>query len=58
MKAFGVTDYTSGIITEPARFGCDNMIIPGSRKQRVALNVSRLAYWLMPGYLWLLCKPR
>ncbi len=54
VRRFEVVDYTRRMIEQPERFGVDYMIPPGSRKQAVAKWVARAAYWLVPGYIWLL----
>lgn len=57
VNRFELVDYTVRVIDEPEKFGASYMIRPGSRKQRVARVVARRAYWLVPGYLWVLRKP-
>lgn len=57
VREFEVIDYSQRIIDEPVAFACDYMLPPESRKQRIARSVARFAYWLMPGYIWLLRKP-
>ncbi|HEX6590864.1 MAG TPA: methyltransferase domain-containing protein [Moraxellaceae bacterium] len=54
---FEIVDYTRKALDEPLRFGTDYMVPPGSPKQRIATLIARFAYWLVPGYLWLLRKP-
>ena len=49
-------DYTTQLIAESMRFHTDYMLPPGSVKTKVALAVSRFAYWMLPGYIWLLEK--
>ncbi|MHB8743872.1 MAG: class I SAM-dependent methyltransferase [Sulfuricaulis sp.] len=53
---FAIHDYTGAIIEDPARFHADYMLKPGSPKASVAALVTRHAYWLSPGYIWLLRK--
>jgi ubiquinone/menaquinone biosynthesis C-methylase UbiE len=55
---FRVVDYTSRIVGDPASYGADYMVKPGSRKQAVARFLARYLIWLVPGYIWLLEKPR
>lgn len=57
VRRFELLDYTVRVIDEPARFGASYMLHQGSRKQRIAQVVARWAYWLVPGYLWVLRKP-
>ncbi len=33
------------------------MLRPGSLKVRLAQAMAKYAYWLVPGYIWLLRKP-
>lgn len=54
---FAIHDYTGPIIENPVRFHVDYMLRPGSLKARLAALVTRYAYWLSPGYIWLLEKP-
>jgi ubiquinone/menaquinone biosynthesis C-methylase UbiE len=56
VKNFTVTDYTKKIISNPKRFSAENLIKPGSLKQKVALMVMKYAYPFLPGYVWLLSK--
>lgn len=53
---FEVIDYTVAVVREPERFAIDDMIRPGRARQRVALALLRLAYWISPGYIWILRK--
>lgn len=57
VKKFRRVDYTRATIAEPEKFSTDYMIKPGSRKARIGLVVLKYAYWLSPGYIWLLTKP-
>lgn len=57
VKAFDTVDYTRRLIESPESFGCEYMLAPESLKQRLALALARTAYWLVPGYIWLLRKP-
>jgi 2-polyprenyl-3-methyl-5-hydroxy-6-metoxy-1,4-benzoquinol methylase len=54
---FEVTDYTTTVVREPERFGVEDMIRPGSPQQRIVLTLLRMAYWISPGYIWILRKP-
>lgn len=43
---------------DPVRYGVDYMI-PATGPRHAAVNlVATFAYWLMPGYIWVLEKPR
>lgn len=57
VASFDLVDYTSRIIEKPRQFGVEYMVPEASRKQRLALALLRHAYWLVPGYVWLLRKP-
>lgn len=57
VKPFEIFDYTVKMINSPDRFGVEYMIPPGTRNQTMALTVAKHAYWLVPGYIWLLRKP-
>lgn len=58
VAGFEVHDYTRAMARDPVRFGVDYMIPPAGPKH-VAVNfVARFLYWMMPGYIWLLEKPR
>jgi ubiquinone/menaquinone biosynthesis C-methylase UbiE len=54
---FTIHDYTCKIIQESQKYHADYMIRPGSLKARLASFISTYAYWLTPGYIWLLEKP-
>ena len=58
VRGFVLHDYTRRIVTAPKAFGVDYMLQPGSAKAALARIVARYAYWLMPGYIWILEKPR
>lgn len=57
IKPFELIDYTSSMIRCPDKFGVGYMIPPGTPKQAIAKMVAKFAYWLVPGYIWLLRKP-
>ena len=54
---FEIEDYTRKVVAEPDRFAAADMVAVGSWQQRIALAMLRWAYWLSPGYIWLLKKP-
>lgn len=54
---FEVVDYSRRIIEDPVRFCATELVQPGSLRQRVALALFDLAYWLCPTYVWVLVKP-
>lgn len=53
---FELRDYTLRAIREPERFEADDLI-PRSTLQWAYLLLARLAYEVLPGYLWVLVKP-
>lgn len=57
VRSFVLHDYTRRIIEEPARYFAEYMVAPGSLKQTAAALLARYAYWLVPGYIWVLEKP-
>ena len=54
---FDVADYTETVVRQPERFSAADTVVPGSLQQKLALILLRFAYWLSPGYIWLLRKP-
>jgi len=50
---FDVVDYTRRILDEPDRFEARYLVGSGM-KQGIARLLARTAYWLFPGYVWLL----
>ena len=54
---FEVIDYTQKIIERPDKFFATDIVKSGSKKQKVALALIDLAYWLCPTYIWILKKP-
>ncbi len=55
---FNIYDYTRMIIADPHKYAADYMLAPGSRKAAIARLISQYIYWLVPGYVWLLKKPK
>jgi len=53
---FEIVDYTKKIIEDPVKYFATEMVFPGSFKQKVALIILKVAYWLCPSYIWLLRK--
>ncbi len=54
---FDIADYTEAVVRQPERFRAVDTVVPGSSQQKLALRLLRSAYWLSPGYIWLLRKP-
>lgn len=57
VKPFRIIDYTRKVIELPGQFGTAYMVRPGTMKAYLAQLIVILAYWAMPGYIWLLQKP-
>lgn len=55
--AFRIVDYTKTVVRDPERFAASDMVEKGSTQQKLALLMLSAAYWLSPGYIWLLEKP-
>jgi 2-polyprenyl-3-methyl-5-hydroxy-6-metoxy-1,4-benzoquinol methylase len=56
-EPFELIDYTTKIIRSPNRFHATYMIPERGMKRVLALILINLAYWLLPGYIWILRKP-
>jgi 2-polyprenyl-3-methyl-5-hydroxy-6-metoxy-1,4-benzoquinol methylase len=56
VRKFVIIDYTRSIIENPNRFSADYMLKTGAMKTRLAKWIVKHAYWLCPGYIWLLKK--
>ncbi|MBN2460660.1 MAG: methyltransferase domain-containing protein [Candidatus Cloacimonetes bacterium] len=56
VSEFEIIDYTGKIVEDPVTYHAEDMIKPGSWKQKLALYVIREAYWAFPTYVWLLHK--
>ena len=54
---FVIIDYTRSIIDNPHRYSADYLLKTGAMKTRLARWIVKYAYWLCPGYIWLLKKP-
>jgi ubiquinone/menaquinone biosynthesis C-methylase UbiE len=56
VSRFYLMDYTFKIIQNPEKFAATDLCTPGSLKQRLALLLSRVAYGLVPTYIFILKK--
>lgn len=56
VRDFERIDYTTRVIANPQFFNADYKIKPGTNKSILAKLIVRYAYWLCPGYIWLLRK--
>jgi SAM-dependent methyltransferase len=57
-KDFSVTDYTLKVITEPERFGAEDMISSNSIIRKIPKYVIKLLMPLIPTYIFILTKPQ
>ena len=55
-RSFEIIDYTKKIVAAPDSFNAGYMLREGSWKTILARVVVRAAYWLFPGYIWILKK--
>lgn len=56
VRRFDIIDYTRSIIENPHRFSAEYLLKPNAMKTRIANWVVKYAFWLCPGYIWLLKK--
>lgn len=56
VSRFVVTDYTSTILRDPARYHVEYMVKPDSVIQWFAVLAASRLRWIFPGYIWLLTK--
>jgi 2-polyprenyl-3-methyl-5-hydroxy-6-metoxy-1,4-benzoquinol methylase len=56
VSKFQVFDYTRKILQDPEQYSATDLCKPGSLKQKSAILFSRLAYGLVPTYIFLLRK--
>ncbi len=54
--AFDLFDYTKEILRDPQKYAASDLCMPGSLKQKAAILFSKLAYGLVPTYIFLLKK--
>lgn len=57
-RNFYVTDYTLKIISEPERFGAEDMIKPASIVRKIPKSFIKLLMPLIPTYIFVLTKPQ
>lgn len=53
---FERNDYTLRVIQQPEKFKATDIMQSGTLRQKLALLVLKFAYWVFPGYIWLLRK--
>jgi SAM-dependent methyltransferase len=56
VRKFELVDFTRLMIENPQRFSADYLLQPDAIKTKLARWVVKYAYWLVPGYIWLLKK--
>lgn len=56
VSRFDIVDYTKKVIEEPVKYHATDLLVQGSLKQRIALLVLDVAYFLCPTFIWLLRK--
>jgi hypothetical protein len=56
VSRFDLRDYTLRAIVDPERFEADDLV-PRTRMRRFTTLIARIAYGILPGYLWILVKP-
>ena len=54
---FEIEDYTLKIIENPSKFSANEMLKEKTLKHYLANKISRIAYFLIPTYIWVLRKP-
>ena len=57
VSEFEVIDYTLKVLQDPERFHAEDVVHAGTLKHRWGMRAVKAAYWLSPGYIWLLKKP-
>jgi len=57
-KKFDCIDYTKEIIRSPAKYCATDVVRPGSTVQKLSIVFLKFFYFLSPGYIWLLQKPK
>jgi len=58
VSGFEVLDYTKKILQDPVKYSATDLCKPGSLKQKSAILFSKVAYGLLPTYIFLLRKPK
>ncbi|MGO9120357.1 MAG: class I SAM-dependent methyltransferase [Desulfomonilaceae bacterium] len=53
---FECHDYTAEIIRDPVQYHATELLTPGSLKQKLALGLTQMLYFLCPTYVWILKK--
>lgn len=56
VKPFEIHDYTRPLINQSEKYGTAYMMVPESKKQKIASFIGKYFYWLVPGYVWVLKK--
>ncbi len=56
VSKFDIIDYTIKVTNDPKKYHTQDILIPGSRKQKLAKIILKYFYFLSPTYLWVLKK--
>jgi len=56
VEKFRIVDYTEKIVRDPVKYNATEMVKQGSMKQKMGILMIKIAYWLFPGYVWMLKK--
>ena len=56
-KDFETTDYTINIIKYPKKFFAQEMLKERTLKHIISVNISKVLYFFIPTYIWILKKP-
>lgn len=58
VNEFEIHDYTKSIILNPKKYAAEYMLERGGKKHKVASFLAKYAFWAIPGYIWVLQKPK
>jgi len=53
---FTIHDYTIETIKNPSKYHSEDLVIEGSLKQKATILISKIVYFLIPTYIWILKK--
>lgn len=56
VSQFHMVDYTATIIAEPVKYFAEDAVTPGGSLQKAVLVMLKYAYFVSPGYIWILIK--
>lgn len=58
VSQFEIKDYTLKVLKNPQKYYATEMVKQESLKQKLAISMLDIAYWLCPTYIWLLRKSK